>query len=85
MPLEVRERAGAAAHARSRTRFEEEAHLARRPNYGFQKRQKELNRQARKEQKAERKRVKKEAEGAAPEERTPDPSPEDRLPEATEA
>ncbi len=55
----------------------EEATLARRPNYGFQKRQKEMNRQARKEEKAERKRLKKESEGAAQEERAPGSSSPD--------
>ncbi|MGH7504467.1 MAG: hypothetical protein ACRELX_02400 [Longimicrobiales bacterium] len=34
--------------------------MARRPNYGFQKRQKELKRQQKKDAKAERKRLKKE-------------------------
>jgi hypothetical protein len=35
--------------------------LARRPNYGFQKRQKEIKRQRKQAEKAERKRLKKEA------------------------
>jgi len=35
--------------------------LARRPNYGFEKRQRELKKQKKKEAKAERKRLKKEA------------------------
>lgn len=41
--------------------------MARRPNYGFEKRQKELDRQKRKEAKAERKQVKRDenARGAA--------------------
>lgn len=34
--------------------------MARRPNYGFEKRQKEIQRQKKKEEKAERKRMKKE-------------------------
>lgn len=34
--------------------------MARRPNYGFQKRQKELKRQQKKDEKAARKRLKKE-------------------------
>ncbi len=45
--------------------------MPRRPNYGFQKRQKEMNRQARKEEKAERKRAKKEAEERGPQPGTP--------------
>lgn len=36
--------------------------MARRPNYGFEKRQKELKKQEKKDEKAERKRLKKEAE-----------------------
>lgn len=35
--------------------------VAKRPNYGFQKRQKELKRQQRKEEKAEKKRLAKDA------------------------
>jgi len=35
--------------------------LARRPNYGFEKRQREIKKQKKKEAKAERKRLKKEA------------------------
>ena len=35
--------------------------MARRPNYGFEKRQKELDRQKKKEEKAEKKRLRKEA------------------------
>jgi len=38
--------------------------LARRPNYGFQKHQKELKKQKKREQKAEKKRLK--GEGAQP-------------------
>ena len=38
--------------------------MARRPNYGFEKRQKELERQKKKTEKEERKRLKKEAEEA---------------------
>ena len=45
--------------------------MARRPNYGFEKRQKELQRQQKRDDKAERKRLKKEegasAEGTEPE------------------
>ncbi|HEX2091295.1 MAG TPA: hypothetical protein VHG28_02790 [Longimicrobiaceae bacterium] len=37
--------------------------MARRPNYGFEKRQKELAKQQKKEEKAERKRLRKEAGG----------------------
>ena len=39
----------------------EEARLARRPNYNFEKRQKELKRQKKKEKKLEERRAKKEA------------------------
>ena len=35
--------------------------MARRPNYGFEKRQKELERQKKKDEKAEKKRLRKEA------------------------
>ncbi len=38
--------------------------MARRPNYGFEKRQRELRKQKKKEEKAERKRLKKEAAAA---------------------
>jgi hypothetical protein len=37
--------------------------MARRPNYGFEKRQRELRRQKKREEKAERKRLKREAAG----------------------
>ena len=37
--------------------------MARRPNYGFQKQQKELKKQKKREQKEEKKRLKDEAEG----------------------
>lgn len=40
--------------------------MARRPNYGFEKRQKELDRQKKKEEKAERKKQRR-LEGAGPE------------------
>ena len=35
--------------------------MARKPNYGFEKRQKEMQRKAKQEEKAERKRLRKEA------------------------
>ena len=35
--------------------------MARRPNYGFEKRQKEIQKQAKKDEKAEKKRLRKEA------------------------
>ncbi len=38
--------------------------MARRPNYGFEKRQRELRKQKKKEEKAERKRLKREAAAA---------------------
>jgi hypothetical protein len=38
------------------------AYVARRPNYDFQKRQKELKRQEKRDEKAERKRLRKEGE-----------------------
>lgn len=37
--------------------------MARRPNYGFEKRQKEIKRQKKKDEKAEKKRMKKEEAG----------------------
>jgi hypothetical protein len=47
--------------------------LAKRPNFGFQKRQKEIKRKQKKDEKRERKRMKKEgAEGGAPIEAMPD-------------
>jgi len=45
--------------------------LAKRVNYGFQKRQKEIKRQRKKAEKAERKRLKKEAAGDSDESGTP--------------
>jgi hypothetical protein len=45
----------------------EEGPLARRPNYGFQKRQKEISRQNKKERKAERKRARKEDDSTSDE------------------
>ena len=41
--------------------------MARRPNYGFEKRQKELQRQQKNDEKAERKRLKREEEATATE------------------
>lgn len=41
--------------------------MARRPNYGFEKHQKELKRQKKKEEKAEKKRQRKEEAGGGPE------------------
>ncbi|HEX2191316.1 MAG TPA: hypothetical protein VHG51_20565 [Longimicrobiaceae bacterium] len=38
--------------------------MARRPNYGFEKRQKELEKQKKKDEKAEKKRLRKEAAAA---------------------
>jgi hypothetical protein len=58
--------------------------MARRPNYGFEKRQKELDRQKKKEEKAERKKQRKlegaAGEGQALEEGVPlgDPDGDDR-------
>jgi hypothetical protein len=40
-----------------------ESGMARRPNYGFEKRQKEIAKQKKKEEKAEKKRLKKEGGG----------------------
>ena len=45
--------------------------MARRPNYGFEKRQRELKKQKKREEKAERKRLKKEAAAAAAEQGIP--------------
>lgn len=42
--------------------------MARRANYGFEKRQKELDKQKKKEEKAEKKRLRKEAGGSDPDE-----------------
>lgn len=61
----------AAWPARRLEHFQRGGTLARRPNYGFQKRQKEISRQARKDEKAERKRAKKEAEARGQEPETP--------------
>ena len=40
--------------------------LARRPNYGFQKQQKDLKKQKKREEKDAKKQAKREAEGGAP-------------------
>jgi hypothetical protein len=44
-------------------REQQEEVLAKRANYGYEKRQKEINRQKKREEKAERKRLKKESGG----------------------
>ena len=41
--------------------------MARRPNYGFEKRSKELNKQRKREEKEEKKRARRDADAASPE------------------
>ncbi|MEX2582819.1 MAG: hypothetical protein WD766_06080 [Gemmatimonadota bacterium] len=53
--------------------------MARRPNYGFEKHQKELKRQKKKEEKAERKRQRKEEAGGVPEGSTAETDDSDEL------